>query len=257
MKLAIVREMWTRYTSTITETLEAEIRNFLKNGTDDSNHLNEIIIDKMAELQAANPAFIEIWSCVTASIDLRALNVEDTLHNARAIANALQQRYPECDPSAVFDRALIAIEAASATTRLALTVAEPHRARVLFSLKATLSLLLDPMTLDRRKVYPEEKEIDKPNRLYYAQRTVLHEPLHTLLADADALSMQFAPDAWPAVSSAIGRIHGTNMHQQCLSAQVTTPSHLQPTNKVLVASHTYPQHPALHADRPHTPIASN
>ena len=158
MKLAIVREMWTRYTSTITETLEAGIRNFLKNGTDDSNHLNEIIIDKMAELQAANPAFIEIWSCVTASIELRALNVEDTLHNARAIADALQQRYPECDPSAVFDRALIAIEAASATTRLALTLPEPHRARVLFSLKATLSLLLDPMTLDRRKGLPIGKE---------------------------------------------------------------------------------------------------
>jgi AcrR family transcriptional regulator len=157
MKLAIVREMWTRYTSTITETLEAGIRNFLKNGTDDSNHLNEIIIDKMAELQAANPAFIEIWSCVTASIDLRALNVEDTLNNARAIADALQQRYPECDPSAVFDRALIAIEAASATTRLALTLPEPHRARVLFSLKATLSLLLDPMTLDKRKGLLGEK----------------------------------------------------------------------------------------------------
>jgi hypothetical protein len=48
------------------------------------------------------------------------------------------------------------------------------------------------------------------------------------------------------------------MHQQRLRAQVTTPSDLQPTNKVLVvASHTYPQHPALHTDRPHTPIASN
>jgi len=87
---------------------------------------------------------------------------------------------------------------------------------------------------------------------------LLHEPLHTLLADADALSMQFAPDARPAISSAIGRIHGTNMHQQCLSAQVTKPRDLQATNQVLVvARHTYPQHPTLHADRPHTPIASN
>src|ERR1700731_274493 len=42
---------------------------------------------------------------------------------------------------------------------------------------------------------------------------------------------------------------------RCLLA---TPSALQPTNKVLVvARHTYPQHPALHTDRPHTPIASN
>jgi AcrR family transcriptional regulator len=150
MKLAIVREMWTRYTSTITDTLAAGIRDFAKNGADDSTHLNEIIINKMAELQASNPAFIEIWSCVTASIELRALNVEDTLHNARAIADALRQRHPEYDPNTLFDRALIAIEAASATTRLALTLPEPHRARVLSSLKTALSVLLDPTTLNKQ-----------------------------------------------------------------------------------------------------------
>jgi len=151
MKLAIVREMWTRYTSTITETLDKEIRKFLENNMEDSSHLNHVIIDKMAELQASNPAFIEIWSCVTASMELRALNVEDTLHNARSIADALRQRHPECDASALFDRALIAIEAASATTRLALTLPEPHRARVLRSLKAALSVLLDPKTLEGSK----------------------------------------------------------------------------------------------------------
>jgi hypothetical protein len=48
------------------------------------------------------------------------------------------------------------------------------------------------------------------------------------------------------------------MHQQRLGAQVTTPSDFEPTNQVLVVtSLTYPKHPALHADRPHTPIASN
>jgi AcrR family transcriptional regulator len=158
MKLAIVREMWTRYTSTITETLTKEIHKFLDNSMDDWSHLNHVIIDKMAELQASNPAFIEIWSCVTASMELRALNVEDTLHNARSIAGALRQRHPECDASALFDRALIAIEAASATTRLALTLPEPHRARVLRSLKAALSVLLDPKTLEGTKVLPPEKK---------------------------------------------------------------------------------------------------
>src|SRR5258708_7164959 len=34
---------------------------------------------------------------------------------------------------------------------------------------------------------------------------LLHQPLHTLLADADALNVQFAPDARPAIGSAIGR----------------------------------------------------
>lgn len=167
MKLAIVREMWTRYTSTITETLAAGVQDFAKNGAKESNRLNNIIIDKMAELQASNPAFIEIWSCVTASIELRALNVEDTLHNARAIADALLERYPHCDPSGVYDRALIAIEAASATTRLALTLPEPHRTRVLFSLKAALSVLLDPDTLDKRKSAPAEKK----GRVNHARKT--------------------------------------------------------------------------------------
>jgi len=149
MKLAIVREMWTRYTSTIAETLATGIRDALRNGRNDSQHLNDIIIDKMAELQSSNPAFIEIWSCMTASMELRALNVEDTLQNARVITDALQEMHPGIDPGIVYDRVLIAIEAASATTRLALTLPEPHRARVLLSLKSALFLLLEPATMEK------------------------------------------------------------------------------------------------------------
>ncbi|MGA2611809.1 MAG: helix-turn-helix domain-containing protein, partial [Terriglobia bacterium] len=67
MKLAIVREMWTRYTSTISETLAAGIRRSIQKGRNYPNHLIGIIVDRMAELQASNPAFIEIWSCVGAS----------------------------------------------------------------------------------------------------------------------------------------------------------------------------------------------
>lgn len=147
MKLAIVREMWTRYTSAISETLAAGIPRSIQQGRNEAYHLIGIIIDRMAELQASNPAFIEIWSCVAASIELRALNVEDTLENARVIAAALQKMHPKADRSAVYDRALIAIEMASSTTRLALSLPEPHRARVLLSLKAAISLLIDPVTL--------------------------------------------------------------------------------------------------------------
>jgi len=148
MKLAIVREMWTRYTSTISGTLAAGIRRSIQEGRNEANHLVAIIIDRMAELQASNPAFIEIWSCVAASMELRELNVEDTLQNARVIANALQKLHPDADPTALYDRSLIAIEMASATTRFALALPEPHRARVLLSLKAAISLLIDPVTLN-------------------------------------------------------------------------------------------------------------
>jgi AcrR family transcriptional regulator len=154
MKLAIVREMWTRYTSAISETLESGIRRSIRDGKNDPNHLIGMIIDRMAELQASNPAFIEIWSCVAASIELRALNVEDTLRNARLIGDALQKMHPQSDPSAVYDRALIAIEMASASTRLALALPEPHRARVLFALKTALSVLLGPVTLSSHSTLP-------------------------------------------------------------------------------------------------------
>ena len=100
---------------------------------------------------------------------------------------------------------------------------------------------------------------DAETPLAASANTVLpHQLLHPLLAHADTLSTQCAPDARPAVSSAIGHIHGANLHHQCFRAQVPTPSDLQATNKVLmIASHAYPEHPALHADRPHTPMTSN
>jgi len=154
MKLAIVREMWSRYTSSITETLAQGIQRSLEEDSSQSNNLIGIIIDRMAQLQAANPAFIEIWSCVAASMELRALNVEDTLHNARLIADFLRKKYPKSDPTLLLDRALVTIEMTSSTTRLALCVPEPHRSRILQSLKATVSLLLSPSTLDGSSASP-------------------------------------------------------------------------------------------------------
>ena len=157
MKLAIVREMWTRYTSKISETLAMGIRRLTQEGRNYPTHLIGIMVDRMAELQASNPAFIEIWSCVGASIELRVLNVEDTLQNARIIADVLKKMHPEHDPSAILDRALIAIEMASATTRFALVLPEPHRARVLLSLKSALAVLLECMEPSRERVTPSRE----------------------------------------------------------------------------------------------------
>lgn len=150
-KLAIVREMWGRYTFTISQSLEDAIHRFSREDQSDFSHLIGTIVDRMAELQASNPSFIEIWSCVAASIELRALNTEDTLQNARAVARALQAKYPKSDPSVVYDRALIAIEMASATTRFALALPEPHRARTLLSLKDAIAVLLESALADTKK----------------------------------------------------------------------------------------------------------
>jgi AcrR family transcriptional regulator len=148
MKLAIVREMWSRYTSSITGALAEGIQRALAEGEDHSDELIGTIVDRMAQLQASNPAFIEIWSCVAASMELRELNVEDTLHNARSIADFLHKMHPNVAASSLYDRALIAIEMSSSTTRLALCLAEPHRARILQSLKAAIALLINPATWD-------------------------------------------------------------------------------------------------------------
>ncbi len=144
MKLAIVREIWSRYTSDITGALAEGIRISVEMGTDQSQELIGSIVDRMALLQASNPAFIEIWSCVAASLELRALNVEDSLHNARLIADYLKKQLPHADARWLYDRALIAVEATSSTTRLALGLPEPHRARILNSLKAAIAQMVDP-----------------------------------------------------------------------------------------------------------------
>ena len=157
MKLAIVREIWARYTFTISETLAEELRRADQDETNDTADIIGTIVDRMAESQASNPAFVEIWSCVGASIELRTLNVEDTMQNARLIAAALQRKHPAADPTALYDRALIAIEMASSSTRFALALPEPQRARVLLSLKRSLPLLLDPATLDRDRPFPAGK----------------------------------------------------------------------------------------------------
>ncbi len=144
MKLAIVREIWSRYTADITNALADGLRQSLEKETDQSRHLIGMIVDRMSELQASNPTFIEIWSCVAASLELRALNVEDSLQNARLIADFLQKVHPRVNHRWLYDRALIAVEMSSSTTRLALGLPEPHRARLLNSLKAAIAELVNP-----------------------------------------------------------------------------------------------------------------
>jgi AcrR family transcriptional regulator len=162
MKLAIVREMWGRYTSSITGALSEGIQRSLAAGEDHSDELIASIVDRMAQLQAANPAFIEIWSCVAASMELRALNVEDTLHNARSIADFLHKMHPKAPASELYDRALVAIEMSSSTTRLALCLPEPHRSRILQSLKTAIALLINPANWDGPSPPPQSKK--KPTR---------------------------------------------------------------------------------------------
>src|ERR1035437_3463259 len=91
-----------------------------------------------------------------------------------------------------------------------------------------------------------------------ANAVLLHQPLHPLLAHANALSPQLPPDPRPAVGSAIRRIHGADMHQQSLITQMATRHNIPPANPVfMVAGYAHPQNSALHTDRPHPPVTLN
>lgn len=50
---------------------------------------------------------------------------------------------------------------------------------------------------------------------------LLHQSLQLLLADAYALVAQLAQDTWSAVAAPGLGLHGPDMHQQCIVAQVT------------------------------------
>ncbi len=77
---------------------------------------------------------------------------------------------------------------------------------------------------------------DAETPLAASANTVLpHQLLHPLLAPADTLSTQFAPDARPAVSSAIGHTHADDVESRRTS--------LLPLGKV---RHSFSQDVALH-----------
>jgi len=65
---------------------------------------------------------------------------------------------------------------------------------------------------------------------------LLHQPLNTLLAHADALSAKFPPDPWPPIRSAVNGVYGTDMNDKCLRGQMPTPGDLQATNEVFVVA---------------------
>jgi len=86
----------------------------------------------------------------------------------------------------------------------------------------------------------------------------LHELLNAFLANADAPGQQFLPGARPAVATASLGVDGLDMHQQRVVAQVAPLRSACATHEVLVESgHTHLKHPALHRNRPFTPVSLN
>ncbi|MCP4044996.1 MAG: TetR/AcrR family transcriptional regulator [Gammaproteobacteria bacterium] len=146
-KLSIVRQLWERYTQALSELLKEEFLQLVAEPTADSLHrVTANIVDHMDAYHRKNPEFLETWRCVDSSPELRALNRQNTLGVARAIAVVVCQIDPAADPDMVFHRSIIACETANHTVQLAQELPETMHADMIGSLKSILISIFSHFT---------------------------------------------------------------------------------------------------------------
>ena len=141
-KLAIVHEIWSRYTDQVYEHLEAELMRIQPGSDADIGLLIDRMVDLMVAAQQQHQAYVEIWACVAAAPELRELNTQDTIRTAELVAAAMGRigpRSPTAEESGVFQSiSIIMCESAGATTKLAMTLPEPMRGQTIQQLKQAL-----------------------------------------------------------------------------------------------------------------------
>jgi AcrR family transcriptional regulator len=146
-KLAIVRQLWERYTETLAELLASELATLVSDPTEATRiRVINDVVDHMVANHRDNPAFLEVWRAVDGAPELRALNREDSLRVAEAVTSAILAVRPDADRLSTLSRALIAGEAASAAVKLAQELPAELRAPIYENLKLLLvSMLSDAM----------------------------------------------------------------------------------------------------------------
>ncbi|MES2818698.1 MAG: TetR/AcrR family transcriptional regulator [Pseudomonadota bacterium] len=141
-KLAIVKAVWQRYTRSVSERLEADLQLIIDPaGGGDAGQLIERLIDLMVEIQTSHPGFVEVWGCVAAAPELRALNQADTLATAAMVATAIRSAHPAVDPEQAEGLALVLCEGGSSVTKLALSLPAEQREQRVRQLKRTLHFI--------------------------------------------------------------------------------------------------------------------
>ena len=145
-KLSIVRQLWERYTGTLSAFLTEEFLSMVAEpGEETLRRVTGNIVDHMVAYHRDYPEFLDIWRCVDSSPELRALNRQDTLEVAGAITDVICQVDPDADPELVFHRAIIACETANHTVQLAQELPEAMRAGVIENLKVVLASIFEQM----------------------------------------------------------------------------------------------------------------
>ena len=142
-KQAIVRRIWEDHTEEIGRLLEAELTPLITDSSPEAIwRVIERIVDSYAEVQARNPAFLEIRRCVEATPDLRQLNIDNTLHVAKMIQQSVLRINPQVDPVLALNYSIIGIEATSATAKLGQELPDDQREQLLTSMKGFIRQLL-------------------------------------------------------------------------------------------------------------------
>lgn len=141
-KLSIVKEVWQRYTSRVSESLERDLQKIVDPANQaDAGLLIERLIDLMLEIQTSHPGFIEVWGCVAAAPELRELNLADTLRSVDMMATAIRSHNPAIDAEQAEGLAMVLCEGASSVTKLILTLAPEQRPARVKQLKRSLQFI--------------------------------------------------------------------------------------------------------------------
>lgn len=143
-KLSIVRQLWERYTHALADFLGEEFLDLM--GKPDTGSLHRVtanIVDHMVAYHREHPEFLDIWRCVDSSPELRALNRQDTINVASAIAGVVCQIDPDADAEVVMSRSIIACETANTTVQMVHELPEAMQAGVIESLKSVLTSMFD------------------------------------------------------------------------------------------------------------------
>lgn len=141
-KQAIVKEIWVRYSQTVRQELATDLQTFVGAGRlDGGEALIERMVDLITELQLSSPAYVEVWGCIAATPELRALNDQDTLNSAGLIAEAIMAIHPTADRDRMEGLALMLTESGSAITKLTLSLPETRRRQIIAQLKESMKLL--------------------------------------------------------------------------------------------------------------------
>ena len=125
-----------RYSQTVRQELATDLQTFVGAGRlDGGEALIEPMVDLITELQLSSPAYVEVWGCIAATPELRALNDQDTLNSAGLIAEAIMAIRPEADRERMEGLALMLTEAGSAITKLTLSLPEERRRQIIRQLE--------------------------------------------------------------------------------------------------------------------------